>query len=70
MKTFNIETTVCGIFGEDFIQDIAENTINRKMTDSELEEMMEYMVTDHDDQEILNSLINWFTNHIGSLSRK
>jgi hypothetical protein len=70
MKIFNIEPTIGGIFGKEFIQNIAEDTINRKMTDGELEKMMEYMVVDYDDQEILNSLLDWFTNYIESLPRK
>lgn len=61
MTISRIEPVILGLFGKEWLQEIAEETINNRLTDKELEDMVESLL---DDFFPYLELSEWFKNYM------
>jgi len=68
MENHSIEgSQLYDLFSRELIQGLAEERIGRKLTEVEIEQMVNYLIEDQDDSNIFEGLISWFQNYFDSL---
>lgn len=58
------------LFNRELIQGLAEERIGRKLTEVEIEQMVDNLVHDQDDSHVFEELMFWFQNYLDSLKSK
>jgi len=44
--SINVEPVILGLFGKEWLQEIADETINKRLSDDELEDMVDSLLDD------------------------
>lgn len=71
MNTHSIEGSLSyDLFNRELIQGLAEERIGRKLTEVEIEQMVDNLVHDQDDSHIFEELMFWFQRYFNNLAKE